>query len=96
LIVQRNGILDRSGTRFNADRAFTSWKRMPTASGASKVRTVESPKPRSLPCVLAPLSRFSQRIERMFAHRQDESLLAGHADRRTDRLRTIDARSRNL
>lgn len=30
---------DRSGTRFKADFALTSWKRVSSASGASKVRT---------------------------------------------------------
>ena len=61
LIVQRNGIRDCFGTRLRPERACTSWKRMPSASGASKVRTTGSPDPRQQPCVLAPFSRFSQR-----------------------------------
>lgn len=40
LIVQRNGICEAAGTRLIADFAWISWKRMSSASGASKRRTV--------------------------------------------------------
>jgi MarR family transcriptional regulator, organic hydroperoxide resistance regulator len=60
-MVHRNGIRDCFGTRLRPERASTSWKRTPSASGASKVRTVDSPIPGSSPCVLSPFSRFSQR-----------------------------------
>ena len=42
---------------------------MPSASGASKVRTTDSPIPGSSPCVLIPFSRLSQRTNRC-SHRR--------------------------
>jgi hypothetical protein len=41
LIVQRNGIRELFGTWLSADRASTSWNLMPSASGASNVRTTD-------------------------------------------------------
>jgi hypothetical protein len=42
LTVQPKGNLDASGTRFNADLVWISWKRMSSASGASNVRVTAS------------------------------------------------------
>ena len=62
LTVQRKGTARRPGTRFSADLASTSWKRMPSASGASKVRTVGGPpspgrRAPSAPSTLSPSQR---------------------------------------
>ena len=76
LIVQRNGIRERFGTALIAERALTSWKRMPSASGASKVRTTAgSPKPGS---ARSPSLCFDPQVvpahEHMFADRPDAAL----------------------
>lgn len=72
-MVHRNGILERLGTALTADLALTSWKLIPSASGASNVRTVESPKPGSAPCARAPLSRFFQRTNICSRERRTEN-----------------------
>ena len=42
LTVQSNGTRETPGTRFSADFVRISWKRMSSASGASKRRTTTS------------------------------------------------------
>jgi len=62
LIVQRNGILKALGTRLIADFAWISWKRMSSASGASKRRIVAgSRRPGSRRPSSSPIIRLSQR-----------------------------------
>ena len=73
-MVQRNGIRERSGTALIADFAWTSWKRMPSASGASKVRTTGSLFPAgSAAAPFVPLRACSQRTNvRSHAGRTDQ------------------------
>src|SRR6478735_4069194 len=47
LTVQPNGSRDAPGTRFRTDFAWISWKRAPSASGASNVRVTASASPGS-------------------------------------------------